>query len=245
MEPAKVEFWTFANKCCLFGCLIALAVAAGCFIVFTSRAIAYPFKRVAATFSMEESPGRLPEPSPTPTPGKLPITDKCEFSAKLPLKLKRDDASTAQDEKYITKAELEVANISLYKKIKRYVGDKIRTVKDFVVKQINEPPPGQTIGKRGRVQSRVRAWQFEHAVLFSLARTKCSVHYACKASFILLKDGYKSHGSLRNYWITHQQEVEETRKALAATLAERKIDAKQYLEIHRLENKRILHEIKS
>lgn len=204
-----------------------------CLVVFAIRANNYQCRTKELASEAEAKPLESKGPTPkTPTP-QLPESETTQPK----------EVTESKSDPFVTESKLHQTCETYYTKAKRFVCDKIRGLKDFVVKCQNESPPIRTPGMRGRKQNDVRAFQFERAVLYQMAHGRCSPHNACQKSFLKLENGYTGPRSIYDYWQDHQLEVDALKKSLATTIAGREMTAKKYYETHYLENKSKLREI--
>ena len=157
---------------------------------------------------------------------------------------KEGDEQGLSDEKYVTKTELSGAISRLWSKTKRLVTDAVARVKTFAIKCQNEPVPMKMPGRRGRVQSDVNKYLFEHALLYQIAYGG-TLHNACKRAFVRVKGGYSSPHGVENYCREHPMDAQTAKESLSTLIVESGLDKKSYYKKHELDNDGILHPIKS
>jgi len=248
---AKERFLTPGNIILL----IVGVVGVVCLIVFAVRAKNY-YRRTREVAQTAEVKPLEPKPTPTKTPTpELPESKKP--AASLPRKEEQfglaDDSSSVKPDAHtqnqsvdplVTESKLTKTCEEYYAKAKRFVCDKIREVKNFVVQCQNESPPIRTPGMRGRKQNDVRMFQFERAVLYQMSHgARCSVRNACRKSFVRLERGYKDPRSIIDYWSHHRLEVDEAQKSISAEVVARGITLSKYYELHRIERAAKFQEI--
>lgn len=160
------------------------------------------------------------------------------------------DKNSASDDgnDYLTKSEWRQGNAEMVSGMKSWTSRKLsaamNSIRNFVVKCLNEAVPGYSPGRKGRVQGSANGILFNRAILYQLSHARCSSNRACQMAFVATSNGYKSKRSLYGYWHDHPLVVAQATEHFAEEIARSGLSPRKFYEEYCLKTDAELQVIK-
>ena len=225
------RFWTGSTIILLVVGIIGIA----CLILFSIRAKNY-CKRTKGSVPTAETKPVEPKPETPKTP--TPEESKPSTPVAL-LPLNREEKATnsgeggeadhaQSDDPFVTESKLVKTCEAYYGKAKRFVCDKIRGVKEFIVKCQNEPTPGAVPGRAGRQQNQINCILFERAVVYQMTHRPCKRAKACRESFVSIAGGYPKANGISYFWKDHRVEAQSIADTFQKEMVKLKLTPEAY-----------------